>query len=138
MIKNDMGEHFSLHEMEKMYIEARQRLEDAVYEKEMYSKDSREIRAENASLKQSIEFHKKENAKAFNKLLEKIFPNFWKFTWMGKGHFPSVIQDMEDGMMGLTLESFASTPVGVGAKCYMQDESIRVIDSGKKWWISID
>lgn len=133
MIKNSLGEHYSLHDMEKMYVETRAKLADAIYEKEMYSKDSREIRGENASLKQYQEFNKKNNEEAFRKLLSKLFPNFWRTSCLGKGFFPHVIEDYEDGMLGLVMSGLGSSPM----KCYMQDETIRNIDINKKNWVQI-
>ena len=131
-----MGEHYSLTEMERMYIEARQKMEDAIYEKELYSKDSRDVRWELKNLKQSVESQKEENRKVYKALCDTIFPDYWRLYPHTKGTVPRVIRDWEDGMLGILLECFSSTPVGEGAKCYMQDRSIRKIESSKKDWVT--
>ena len=133
MIKNSCKEHYSYKEMEDLFVKQRAQLEDAIYEKEMYSEKVREFRWKIRSLEEDKKISLEDNEKTFQKLLSKIFPNYWKKNWAGKHILCPVIEDFEDGMLGLVESGIPSNPM----KCYMQDESIREIDTSKKEWIHI-
>lgn len=121
-----------LETLQKELYEAKLELSDARFEKDLYRKDSRELRRQNESLKQSIEFHNKENQKIFIELCNKLFPNFWRKYPISKDMFCHVVKDWEDGMLGIVIEGFGSSLI----KCYMMDDSIRTIDTFKKDWIN--
>lgn len=130
-MRKDCMEDYTYQELEQLVGKYRQERDDAVYELELYRKDSRQLRYENRDLKQQLEFNKKEHEKTFIEFCQHLFPKFVKEYPPARRIKMHVIKDEADGMIGIVKAGFGTNELTV----FMKDESIRLIDTYKKDWI---